>query len=59
MERLKKPTWIISVVTGILMFLVVFYLGHTNIWGALIVGVLGCISNMFITFDFKNKKRDR
>ncbi|WP_436860880.1 hypothetical protein [Staphylococcus caeli] len=59
MERQKKSTWIISVITGILMFLVVFYIGHANIWGALIVGILGCISNMLITVDFKNKKKAR
>ncbi|WP_436855558.1 hypothetical protein [Staphylococcus caeli] len=59
MERPKKPIWIISVLTGILMFLVVFYIGHANIWGALIVGVLGCISNMLIGVDFKRKKKDR
>ncbi|GAA6818066.1 hypothetical protein HpBTM60_05310 [Helicobacter pylori] len=52
---MKLSSFIISLVTGILMFLIVFYMGNNSFSVALFCGILGFIGNMLIGWNAKRK----
>lgn len=52
---MKLSSFIISLITGILMFLVTFYVGDNSFSVALIIGIMGFIGNVLIGWDAKRK----
>ncbi|MFG0934835.1 hypothetical protein ACF91D_29695 [Staphylococcus sp. 231237_7MaSpsaltlick] len=48
---MKMNQWIISLVVGVLMFLVVFYIGQTTFLPALLCGLIGFVCNVLIGWN--------
>lgn len=48
---MKMNQWIISLVVGVLMFLVVFYIGQTTFLPALFSGLIGFVFNVLIGWN--------
>ena len=55
---MKMNQWIISLVVGILMFLVVFYVGQTTFLRALFCGLIGFICNILIVWNAKRYNKN-
>lgn len=53
---MNLSSFIISLITGILIFSVVFYMGDHSFFVALFCGVVGFISNVLIGWNAKRKK---
>ncbi|GAA6826787.1 hypothetical protein HpBTM60_36200 [Helicobacter pylori] len=49
--------WIISIVVGVLIFLIAFYIGKTTLILALLCGFIGLLGNVFVAWNQKNKNR--
>lgn len=47
--------WIISIVVGVLIFLIAYYVGQTTFLLALLCGVIGLLGNFFVVWQQKNK----
>ena len=52
---MNLASFIISLITGILMFLVVFYMGDNSFSVVLFCGIFGFISNVLIGWNAKRK----
>ncbi|GGG90698.1 MULTISPECIES: hypothetical protein [Staphylococcus] len=52
---MKISQWIISLVVGILIFLVVFFIGDNSFSVALLCGVVGFIGNALIGWNARRK----
>lgn len=52
---MNLSSFIISLITGILMFLVVFYMGESSFSVALFCGIFGFICNVLIGWNAKRK----
>ena len=52
---MKLSSFIINLITGILMFLVTFYVGDNSFSVALIIGIMGFIGNVLIGWNAKRK----
>lgn len=49
--------WIISIVVGVLIFLIAFYIGKTTLSLALLCGFIGLLGNVFAARNQKNQKK--
>lgn len=52
---MNLSSFIISLITGILMFLVAFYMGNNSFSVALFCGIFGSVCNVLIGWNAKRK----
>lgn len=47
---------IISLVVGVLIFLIVFYIGQASVLPSLFCGIIACVSNIFVSLKANQNK---
>lgn len=56
MRFMNLEQWIISIVVGILMFLIVFYVGQSTLLPSLLCAIIGFLGNIYVSIKANKNK---